>query len=124
MTSILIPVSAGELIDKITILEIKKEHIQDAGKLSFVLSELSLLQTEYDKLPRAEGLLELVQKLKEANMRIWGEEETVREKGYDSKEGMEAASRSHKENDERFRIKRAIDALLGSEIREVKSHQG
>ena len=123
MTSILIPVSAGELVDKITILEIKEARITDAGKVASVKAELALLMVEFIKLPQSEELSRLRGALKSANEKIWDVEESVRQSGIGDAKFLEWSKISHTGNDERFRLKSEINKLLGSEIVEVKSHQ-
>lgn len=123
MTTILIPVSPAELLDKISILEIKEARIQDEVKLSAVKNELALLRAESAKLSQSPELSALYMELKEANEAVWDSEEMIRAE-WGSDEKFLAASRvSHAGNDERFKIKRKINDLLGSGISEVKSHQ-
>ncbi len=123
MTHILIPVSAGELADKITILEIKAERITDAGKLASVQTELALLRTEFAKLSQSAEVSSLMQSLKSANEKIWDAEEALRAGGVGDEVFLNQSKISHSGNDERFRLKSEINKLLGSEIVEVKSHQ-
>ena len=123
MTHILIPVSAGELADKITILEIKSERIADAVKLKSVKTELGLLRAEFGKLTQSPEVSALVQLLKSANEKIWDEEEALRAEGVGDEDFLNRSKISHSGNDERFRLKSEINRLLGSEIVEVKSHQ-
>jgi hypothetical protein len=111
MTTILIPVSPAELIDKITILELKKDRIADPTKLTNIEHELVLLRAELVKLPASSGLHDLMEALRTVNEAIWDAEEALR------------AGSPHQKNDERFRVKRAINELLGSAITEEKSHQ-
>jgi len=120
---LLIPVSAGELLDKITILEIKEERITDAGKLESVKAELKLLRNELLKLAQSTELERLSRALKTANEQIWDAEESVRQGGVEDEQFLEWSKISHSGNDERFRLKSEINKLLGSEIVEVKSHQ-
>lgn len=120
---ILTPISPGELIDKITILEIKMEEIHDAEKIVHVERELILL-TEVIKreLPASEKLTELHLELRTINKKIWDTENDVREFWNDDQKFLNAARASHFENDARARVKREINQLLGSSINEVKSH--
>jgi hypothetical protein len=74
MTTILIPVSPGELLDKISILEIKDARIEDEVKRSAVKNELALLRTESAKLPQSEELSALYAELREANEDVWDSE--------------------------------------------------
>jgi len=123
MNTILIPVSPAELLDKISILEIKSERITEASKLDSVKAELALLQAELQKLPQSEELSKLYTELKEANEEVWeGEEVTRKEWGNDAR-FLEASRQSHAGNDKRFQIKKKINELLDSGISEVKSHQ-
>lgn len=122
--AILIPVSAGELVDKIIVLEIKESRITDRTKLASVKSELALLKNEFRKLPQSAMLAELTAALRAANEKIWDVEELVRKGGTADAQFLEWSRMAHAENDERFRLKQEINALLGSAIREVKSHQG
>jgi uncharacterized protein YPO0396 len=123
MSTVLIPVSPAELIDKITILEIKSERITDEAKLSAVRSELSLLNAEYVKLQATAEIEKLKQELKVANEAIWDGEEAVRKDWGDDAKFLSASRTSHAGNDRRFHIKRQINELLSSGITEVKSHQ-
>jgi hypothetical protein len=123
MTTILIPVSPGELLDKISILEIKEARIQDEVKRSAVKNELALLRVESAKLPQSVELSALYAELREANEEVWDGEEVIRAE-WGSDEKFLAASRvSHAGNDKRFQIKKKINDLLGSDVNEVKSHQ-
>ena len=122
-----IPVSPGELVDKLTILEIKLKEITDTTKLVNIQSEYSLLQeTLTQKITISEELLEAFLSLKEellaVNKRIWDSENEVREFWNDDARFIAGAKQSHFYNDERSRIKRAISSLLGSTIIEEKSH--
>lgn len=123
MTTILIPVSPAELLDKISILEIKEARIQDDAKLSAVKNELALLRAESAKLPQSAELSALYMELKEANEAVWDSEEMIRAEWGSDEKFLEASRVSHAGNDERFKIKRKINDLLGSGISEVKSHQ-
>lgn len=123
MTTILIPVSPAELIDKIVILEIKEERIKDSLKLANVERELELLRVELAKLSISAELEALKEKLKRENEIVWESEEAVRAHGDNDAEVLKQARISHRGNDERFRLKRRINDLLGSSITEEKSHQ-
>ena len=124
-TLIHIPVSPGELIDKVTVLQIKKAKIADETKLANVSRELDLLLAEVAKLPQSEELTKLWESLRAANEVIWDSEELLRapEIKNDPPAFNAQAHISHDGNDERFRLKRAINEALGSSIIEVKSHQ-
>lgn len=123
MNVIHIPVSPAELLDKITILEIKQERISDEEKLQNIEKELALLQDELEKLPQSSRLEDLKTKLKMANEKIWDSEELVRKHWDNDNECLKQARISHAGNDERFHTKRAINELVGSDILEEKSHQ-
>lgn len=123
MTTIHISVSPGELLDKVSILEIKEARITDADKLSAVKSELALLRLESAKLPQSVELSALYMELKEANEDVWDSEETIRAEWGSDEKFLVASRLSHAGNDKRFQIKRKINELLGSGINEVKSHQ-
>ena len=120
---ITIPVSPGELIDKITILEIKIEEFSDAAKLKNVQHEFSLLaQILNDEIKESLELKNLHAELKAVNKKIWDSENLVREYWNDDAYFVEGARNSHYNNDERARIKKAINDLLGSSITEEKTH--
>ncbi len=126
MSSIIhIPVSPAELFDKITVLQIKSTEIKVSEKLAHVHKELNLLLAEAAKLPQSAELTTLVNTLRTANKTIWDSEELIRTDKVrgDTTLFAEQAHISHDGNDERFRTKQAINALLGSAINEVKSHQ-
>ena len=117
------PVSHGELIDKITILEIKMVEIHDAEKLVNVKRELRLLTEVLQKeVTSSEKLTELHIELRSINKKIWDTENDVREFWNDDVKFLAAARGSHFENDARARVKREINQLLGSTIIEEKSH--
>ena len=126
LDKILAEISAGELIDKITILEIKKEKINDSEKLKNVEKELFSLNITFQKsiLDRSKIKL-LIEKLKTINLKLWDIENGKRlaEKNNDFGEKFIELARSvYKENDERSKIKLEINNILGSNIKEVKSH--
>ncbi|MDP2227273.1 MAG: DUF6165 family protein [Moraxellaceae bacterium] len=121
-----IPVSAGELIDKITILEVKSVRMSDPGKLANVGVELAALQAERD---RALGDVSLVaalaNELRTVNGRLWDIEDGKRacEARGDFGEGFtELARLVYKLNDHRADLKRQINQVTGSQIVEEKSH--
>lgn len=120
---ITIPISPGELIDRITILEIKQKAITDETKLKNVNYELStLLQVDLRGGNKADELKKLHTKLREVNQNIWDSENDVREFWNDDAKFAAAARNSHFYNDERAKLKREINELLGSKIIEEKSH--
>ena len=126
LDEILAEISAGELIDKITILEIKKEKINDSEKLKNVEKELFSLNITFQKsiFDRSKIKL-LIEKLKTINLKLWDIENGKRlaEKNNDFGEKFIKLARNvYKENDERSKIKLEINNILGSNIKEVKSH--
>tara|TARA_B100000131_G_C18035727_1_gene580337 strand:- start:459 stop:854 length:396 start_codon:yes stop_codon:yes gene_type:complete len=126
LNQILAEISAGELLDKITILEIKREKIKDSEKLKNINKELSsLTKTSDEKIPDKKRIENLVSDLKKINLKLWDIEENKRraekEKKFD--ETFIQLSRDvYKSNDERAKIKLKINDILGSNIKEVKSH--
>ena len=126
LNQILAEISAGELLDKITILEIKREKITDSEKLKNINKELSsLTKTSDEKIPDKKRIEDLILNLKKINLKLWTIEENKRkaekEKKFD--EAFIQLSRDvYKSNDERAKIKLKINEILGSNIKEVKSH--
>ena len=127
MSLISVPVSHGELIDKITILEIKAAHMRDAGKLANVRVELDLLNTNWSA--NAASKVDIVAEraqLKAVNEALWDIEDRIRLKekaqAFDT-EFVELARSVYFRNDERAAIKRAINVKLGSHLVEEKSYQ-
>ena len=127
LDKILAEISAGELFDKITILEIKKAKISDKQKLIEVEKELlSLNETVQKFIPDQSKILQLVTNLKEINLRLWDIENEKRaaEKSKDfGDKFIELARNVYKSNDKRAKIKLEINNTLGSNIKEVKSHE-
>jgi len=126
LDKILAEVSAGELIDKITILEIKKEKINNNEKLKDVEKELSSLNNTLKKsISHSYKIQPLIDKLKAVNLKLWDIENGKRlaeaSNNFDDK-FIELARSVYKENDERSKIKLKINNTLGSSIKEVKSH--
>ena len=124
---ILAEISAGELIDKITILEIKKTKISDKDKLNNIEKELSsLIKTMRDSIFDQNIIKDHINRLKEINLKLWDIEEEKRaaekESNFDAK-FIELARNVYKFNDERAKIKLAINNTLGSNIKEVKSYK-
>jgi hypothetical protein len=123
---ILAEISAGELIDKITILEIKKEKINDIEKLKNIEKELLSLKDTFKKsIPDPSKIRSLIDKLKTINVNLWNIENSKRlaEKNNDfGEQFIELARNVYKTNDERSKIKLDINNILGSSIKEVKSH--
>ena len=126
LDKILAEISAGELIDKITILEIKKNKIKDEDKLNEVQKELSSLTQTLDKfIPKKDKIMSFKQNLKEINLKLWEIEDSKRKAEKDRDFGqnfIELARNVYKLNDERAKIKLAINNSLGSNIKEVKSY--
>ena len=126
MNKIIIEVSIGELLDKISILEIKKEKIKDPDKQKFINEEYSALKNQLDKnIKTSEKLNELFQSLKKINEKLWVIEDEKRkcEKNKDFGEKFIKLSRDvHFFNDDRAKIKLEINNITGSKIREIKEY--
>jgi hypothetical protein len=120
------PVAIGELIDKITILEIKVERLTDAAKRKNVVAELSVLRARRDQaVPQSPQLDALGAQLKAVNERIWELEDSIRdcERRADFGPDFVAVARSiYRTNDERAAVKRQINVALGSDLIEEKSY--
>jgi Family of unknown function (DUF6165) len=127
MSLIQVPVSYGELIDKITILEIKSARMSDPAKLANVRHELDLLNTTWQQAPAsATDIADLWARLRTVNERLWVVEDDLRilEKAQRFDAGFVRLARSvYFENDERARVKREINQRLGSTLVEEKSYQ-
>ena len=126
MNKILVEVSIGELLDKISILEIKKEKIKDPEKLKFINDEYNILKGQLDKNVKSDEKLDnLFQSLKEINSKLWVIENEKRmcEKNSDFGEKFIKVSRDvHFLNDKRAKIKLEINDQSGSKIKEVKEY--
>ena len=126
MNKILVEVSVGELLDKLSILEIKKEKIKDPEKLKYINDEYKILKSEFDKnVKSGEQLTKLFEVLKEINSRLWVVEDDKRlcEKNSDFGEKFIKLSRDvHLLNDQRSKIKLEINNLTGSKIKEIKEY--
>ena len=126
MNKILVEVSVGELLDKISILEIKKDKIKDQEKLKFIINEHEILKEELDKnIKTDEKINKLYQSLKEINAKLWVIEDDKRqcEKESDFGEKFVKLSRDvHFLNDDRAKIKLEINNLTGSKIKEIKEY--
>ena len=127
MDKILAEISAGELIDKITILEIKKEKIIDKEKLIEVDKELvSLNETLKKSINDENKILSFKKDLKNINLKLWdiedGKRSAEKNNKFDEK-FIQLARNVYKFNDERAKIKLAINNTLGSNIKEVKSYE-
>jgi len=127
MDKILAEISAGELFDKITILEIKKAKISNKEKLNNVEKELlSLNETVKKYIPNQKNISRYIKDLKNINLKLWDIEDRKRaaEKNKNFNEKFIELSRNvYKFNDERAKIKLTINNILGSNIKEVKSHE-
>ena len=127
MDKILAEISAGELIDKITILEIKKEKISNKEKLIEVNKELvSLKETLKKSINDESKILSFKKDLKIINLKLWdiedGKRSAEKNNKFDEK-FIQLARNVYKFNDERAKIKLAINNALGSNIKEVKSYE-
>jgi len=127
MSQISVPVSYGELIDKITILEIKSARMSDAAKLQNVRTELTLLQQTWQASAySAVDIREEWQGLREVNGQLWDIEDEIRDKERDhafDQQFIELARAVYVTNDERASIKRRINVKLGSALVEEKSYR-
>jgi tetratricopeptide (TPR) repeat protein len=124
---VFVPVSVGELVDKITILEIKAERIGDPAKRRNVDRELALLRETRDRQAQIPPLAALTGELKEVNEVLWRIEDDIRECEREGDFGprfIELARAVYRTNDRRARLKRRIDESSGSAIREEKSYVG
>ena len=126
MNKIIVEVSIGELLDKISILEIKQGKIKDPEKLKFINNEHSILKNQLDKNVKSDDKLnDLYQSLKEINSKLWVIEDDKRqcEKEKDFGEKFIKLSRDvHFLNDDRARIKLEINNHTGSVIKEIKEY--
>jgi hypothetical protein len=120
------PVSFGEAADRISILQIKRERIGDLRKLANIEAELTqAMQLLFRHVPQTTEFQRLFAQLKKINGRLWEIEEELRQherKGEFGPEFVALARSVYRNNDERFRVKREIDQLLGSATREEKSY--
>ena len=126
MNKILVEVSVGELLDKISILEIKQEKIKDPEKLKFINSEHSILKNQLDTNVKSdEKLNTLFQSLKDINAKLWVIEDDKRlcEKNSDFTENFIKLSRDvHFLNDDRAKIKLEMNNHTSSKIKEIKEY--
>ena len=126
MNKIIVEVSIGELLDKISILEIKLEKIKDPEKLKFISDEHAVLKDQLNKNVKSNNEIEkLFQSLKEINAKLWVIEDDKRlcEKEKDFTEKFIKLSRDvHFLNDDRAKIKLEINNLTGSKIKEIKEY--
>ena len=126
MNKIIVEVSIGELLDKISILEIKQEKIKDPEKLKFIFNEHSILKNQLENNIKSDDKLnKLFQSLKEINAKLWVIEDDKRqcEKDKDFSENFIKLSRDvHFLNDDRAKIKLEINNHTGSVIKEIKEY--
>jgi len=126
MKDLLVPVSPGELLDKITILRIKVARIQDAGKLANVKLELALLEDTWRAGGADRDVSQDEHALQAVNERLWDIEDRLREKEarqtFD-RDFIELARSVYVANDERAAIKKRINLQLGSRLVEEKSYK-
>ena len=126
MNKIIVEVSIGELLDKISILEIKQDKIKDQEKLNFINNEHSILKNQFEKNVKSDEKLEkLFQDLKDINAKLWVIEDDKRdcEKNKDFGEKFIKLSRDvHFFNDDRAKIKLEMNNHTGSTIKEIKEY--
>ena len=126
MNKIIVEVSIGELLDKISILEIKQEKIKDIDKLKFINNEYSILKDQLKKNVKSDDRLNtLYQSLKEINTKLWIIEDDKRQCEKDKNFGEKFVKLSrdvHFLNDDRAKIKLEINNLTGSAIKEIKEY--
>ena len=126
MNKILVEVSVGELLDKISILEIKKEKIKDSEKLKFINDEYNVLKDQFNMNVRSDEKIDkLFKSLKEINSKLWVIEDDKRlcEKNSDFGEEFIKLSRDvHFLNDDRAKIKLEMNNHTGSSIKEIKEY--
>jgi len=120
-------ISAGEIFDKISILEIKKNKIKDRSKRNIVLKELgSLQETVNENVKKSKSLTKLYKKLKSVNLKLWKIEDDIRDcerkRNFQDK-FIKLARAVYFTNDERSRVKNKINSLTKSNISEVKSYK-
>ncbi len=121
-----VPVSVGELIDKLSILQVKKIKITNPEKLKYVTEEFDLLFNQSKIYFQVDEVKFLYDSLTEVNSNLWDVEDKLRvfesEKKFDE-EFIELARKVYYTNDERFRLKNEINSITSSEIREVKDYK-
>ena len=126
MNKILVEVSVGELLDKISILEIKKEKISDPESIKFIEKEYLILKEQLNKNVKSDKKLEeFFNNLKKTNLKLWSIENDKRmcEKNSDFGEKFIKLSREiHFLNDDRSKVKLEINKYTGSQIREIKQY--
>ena len=128
MNKILVEVSVGELLDKLSILEIKKIRIKDPSKLNFINEEYDILKNQFEKNVKIDNKLnDLFKELKDINNKLWDIENEKRlcEKNSDFGDIFIKTSRDiHFLNDKRGNIKLEINNHTGSKIKEIKEYTG
>jgi|TARA_Y100001970_G_scaffold278630_1_gene384600 hypothetical protein len=128
MNKILVEVSVGELLDKLSILEIKKIRIKDPSKLNFINEEYDILKNQFEKNVKIDNKLnDLFKELKDINNKLWDIENEKRlcEKNSDFGDVFIKTSRDiHFLNDKRGNIKLEINNHTGSKIKEIKEYTG
>jgi hypothetical protein len=120
-----IPVSPGEVLDKLVILEIKAERIDDPAKLHNVCAELALLRAKWAEIDAARKVARLAEALKRVNAALWAIEDEIRacdRHGDFGARFIDLARSVYRNNDERARLKRAVNTELGSSLVEEKSY--
>jgi len=121
-----VPVSVGELINKLSILQVKKLKITNPEGLKYVSEEFELLYNQSETYFQVSELKSLYESLTEVNSSLWDVEDKLRvfesEKKFDQ-EFIELARKVYYTNDERFRLKNKINSITSSEIREVKDYK-
>ena len=121
-----VPVSVGELIDKLSILQVKKLKIINPEGLKYVSEEYELLYNESEVYLQLSGVKSLYDSLIEVNSTLWDVEDKLRvfesEKKFDE-EFIELSRKVYYTNDERFRLKNEINSITSSKIREVKDYK-
>jgi len=126
MNKIIVEVSIGELLDKISILEIKQEKIKDSEKLKFINNEHSILKNQLDKNVKSDSKLDdLYKSLKDINSKLWVIEDDKRQCEKDKNFGEKFVKLSrdvHFLNDDRAKIKLEINNHTGSIIKEIKEY--
>ncbi len=127
MNEILIPISPGELLDKITILQIKAERISDPVKVANVKTELDMLNKVWDESVESDNVITaLSAELKSINERLWKIEDDIRDEERNRRFGerfVELARAVYVTNDERANAKKKVNLHLNSTIVEEKSYQ-
>ena len=126
MNKIIVEVSVGELLDKISILEIKQEKIKDPNKLKFIKVEYSILKEQLNtKVKSTDEINKLYKSLREINSKLWIIEDEKRlcekEKRFDER-FIKLSRDVHFLNDERAKIKLEINTLMNSNIKEIKEY--